>query len=124
MKGWSGVSVSSECSVEELVDQADALNAQLCHTQVQFLQVLASVDRRNAWEGRGAQTMEHWVSIHYGVSYYKAERWVAAGRALQQLPLIRQAFAEGRLSLDKVVELTRFATPAREAALVESAQRV
>jgi hypothetical protein len=68
--------------------------------------------------------MAHWVCMRYGVSYYRAERWIGAAQALKGLPFTRQAFAAGELSLDKVVELTRFATPDTEQDLLEWAQGV
>jgi hypothetical protein len=57
-------------------------------------------------------------------SYYKAERWLSAAHALRGLPLIREAFQRGELGLDKVVELTRFATVETEAVLLEWARGV
>src|SRR5213083_2867340 len=104
---------------DRLIYRADALNAQVCRSQVELLEVLAQLDDRGtAWEDWGAQDMAHWISLRYGVSYYQAERWLGAAHALKGLPLIRQAFASGELSLDKVVELTRLATPETEAVLV------
>jgi hypothetical protein len=47
--------------------------------------------------------MAHWVSMRYGISYWKASRWIAASHALEKLPGISDAFAGGALSIDKVV---------------------
>src|SRR6185503_1539381 len=55
---------------------------------------------------------------------WKAERWVSAGRALDGLPHVASALTNGELALDKVVELTRFATPDDEEPLVEWAHDV
>ncbi|MGH2555264.1 MAG: hypothetical protein ACRDHO_06065 [Actinomycetota bacterium] len=44
--------------------------------------------------------------MRYGTSYWKASRWIGAAHALQELPLLSQAFASGDLGMDKVVELT------------------
>ena len=63
--------------------------------------------------------MPHWVSMQLGVSRWKAERWVAAGAALESLPAIAESFASAEIGIDKVVELTRFATPDDEEALLE-----
>lgn len=52
--------------------------------------------------------------MRYGISGWKAARWVVAGHALEALPCLSEALASGMLSLDKVVELTRFATPETE----------
>ena len=116
---------ASSCSNDQLIDRADALHAQVCRTQVDLLEVLAELDDRGSvWEDWGAQDMAHWVSMRYGVSYYRAERWIGAGHALKELPLVSEAFASGELSLDKVVELTRFATPETEQVLVAWARGV
>jgi hypothetical protein len=37
--------------------------------------------------------------------------WIACAHALGDLPLTGEAFSSGALGIDKVVELTRFATP-------------
>jgi hypothetical protein len=44
--------------------------------------------------------------------------WIVAGHALERLPLVSEALTGGRLSLDKVVELARFATAETEARLI------
>jgi hypothetical protein len=62
--------------------------------------------------------MAHWLSMRYGISHWKALRWIAASHALEHLPRISGAFASGELSIDKVVELCRFATPETEGRLL------
>jgi hypothetical protein len=68
--------------------------------------------------------MAHWVSMRYGISWWKADRWVKAAHALESLPLIAQALSSGVLSIDKVVELTRFATSGTEERLIRWAEGV
>ena len=51
-------------------------------------------------------------------------RWVDAAHALEWLPGISAAFEAGTLSLDKVVELARFATPETEEKLIKWAGQV
>jgi Domain of unknown function (DUF222)/HNH endonuclease len=104
--------------------RADALHVALSRTQRELLSTLAEIDRVGAWEGDGARDIAHWVSMRYGVSTWKAARWVAAGHALADLPRIAEALATGRLSLDKVVELARLATAETEASLIRWALRV
>jgi hypothetical protein len=62
--------------------------------------------------------MAHFVSMRYGVSWWKADRWIKAAVALERLPAISEALCSGELSIDKVVELTRFATRETEARLI------
>jgi Domain of unknown function (DUF222) len=58
-----------------------------------------------------ARDLAHFLAMRYGISEWKARRWIAAAHALEPLPKISEAFASGALGIDKVVELTRFATP-------------
>ncbi len=53
-----------------------------------------------------------------------AHRWVHAAHALKQLPCLSKALETGRLCLDKVVELARFATVDTEDKLITWAARV
>src|SRR6266540_3542070 len=66
----------------------------------------------------GARDMAHWLGMRYGISDWKAHRWIAAAHALEDLPLLSEAFSPGELGIDKVVELTRFATAKTEARLI------
>lgn len=68
--------------------------------------------------------MAHYLWMRHGVSDWKARRWVAAAHALERLAAISEAFATGELSIDKVVELTRFATPQTERGLITWAKEV
>jgi hypothetical protein len=68
--------------------------------------------------------MAHWLWMRLGISDWKARRWIAAAHALESLPRISEAFASGELGIDKVVELTRFASPDTEADLVAWARGV
>jgi hypothetical protein len=108
----------------DLIATADALHVVAGRTERALLAVLAEIDRRGTWEGDGARDMAHWVSMRYGVSAWKAARWVTAAHALARLPRIAHALATGRLCLDKVVELTRFATSETEASLIRWANAV
>ena len=65
-----------------------------------------------------ARDFAHWLSIRYGVSWWKADRWIHAANALHGLPGIAAALEAGTLGIDKVVELSRFATPDTEGELV------
>jgi hypothetical protein len=101
-----------------LIAVADALNGHIAAAQTALLDVIAEVDRRGAWRDSGARDLAHWVSIRYGMSWWKADRWVKAAAALLDLPAVAGALESGMLGIDKVVELCRFATPERERELV------
>jgi Domain of unknown function (DUF222) len=106
-----------------LIDM-DASHARVCAEQRRLFTFIAEADRRSLWESDGAHDMAHWLRMRYGVSDWKARRWIASAHALESLPLTSEAFASGRLGVDKVVELTRFATPETEQKLLPWAERV
>lgn len=88
------------------------------------LAALASCERARLWEHDGARDAAQWVSAQLGISNWKARRMLHAGRALEELPSTRAALRNGSLSLDKVLELARFATPGDEDRLVPWARRI
>jgi hypothetical protein len=108
----------------EVLDATDAAYAQVGAAQRELLALLAEADRSDAWVDQGARDMAHFVSIRYGISCWKARRWISAGYALEELPEVAAALRAGELSLDKVVELTRFATAETESRLIRWARGV
>ena len=109
---------------DELIEGIDACHARVCDAQRAMFEALARADRRELWRDWGARDMAHWLSMRYGISHWKALRWIAAAYALEVLPRVSEAFASGRLSIDKVVELCRCATPQTEEGLLAWAQGV
>ena len=121
----SGVATSGgACSNEALVRNLDSSNAEVCSAQRRLFTFLAEADRRRVWESCGARDMTHWLRMRYGISDWKARRWLQAAHALEFFPRTSEAFARGRLGVDKVVELARFATPQTEKDLLPWAERV
>ncbi len=107
---------------QQVLERIDAVHRVMCSAQRELL--IAEVDRRELWRDAGARDMAQWLWMRYGLSDWKARRWIAAAHALEDLPLIAEAFASGELGVDKVVELTRFATPQTESRLIPWAARV
>jgi hypothetical protein len=107
-----------------LISDADATHGSVSRGQRRLFALIAQIDSRQLWRDSGARDMAHWLSMRYGISCWKANRWIAAGHALERLPALAEAFARGALSVDKVVELTRFATPDSEERLVDWATDV
>jgi hypothetical protein len=107
-----------------LVARVHELHRTISSAQRDLLTCLARLESHEAWLDDGAHDMPHWASMQLGVSRWKAERWVSAGHALGSLPRVSSALAGGDLTIDKVVELTRFATSDDEDALVEWARGV
>jgi uncharacterized protein DUF222/HNH endonuclease len=113
-----GSLASVDLNDDGLISAADALNRHISAAQMALLRVIAEVDRRRAWRDSGARDLAHWLSIRYGMSWWKADRWIKAAAALDSLPAISDALETGVLGLDKVVELCRFATPETEEGLI------
>ena len=111
-------------STQTLIARVHDLHHQIAERQRELLDHLAELVSREAWADDGAYDMAHWTAMQLGISRWKAERWVASGRALRSLPATAEAFARGELGIDKVVELTRFAEFDDEDALVRWAQHV
>jgi hypothetical protein len=116
MYGTSAVRALDDAAVIEV---ADALHRHIGAAQAALLQVIAEVERREAWRDSGARDLPHWLSIRYGMSWWKARRMIEAASALPRLPRTADALENGVLGIDKVLELVRFATPDREADLID-----
>lgn len=70
---------------------------------------IADFDASGEWKGDGFRDCAHWLTIHSGFGPWTAADMVRVGRALRELPLLRAAFADGRLSFDKVRSLVQVA---------------
>ncbi|HEY8018053.1 MAG TPA: DUF222 domain-containing protein [Actinomycetota bacterium] len=105
-------------------EAADAAHVALGRAHRDLLAALVAIDRSAGWVADGARDCAHWVQMRYGISLWKAERWVRAAHELETLPAIADALATGLLSIDKVAELTRFANFDDEDGLVRWARGV
>jgi hypothetical protein len=109
---------------QALISRVHELHRVISTAQRELLSCLARLESSETWLDDGAHDVAHWISMQLGVSRWKAERWVSAGRTLRELPHTASSFASGELGIDKVVGLRRFATADDEEALVEWAQDV
>jgi hypothetical protein len=109
---------------QQLISRIDAVHRRVSGAHRDLFFLIAEIDGCEAWRDAGARDMAHWLAMRYGISHWKARRWIAAAHALPDLPRISDAFSEGELGIDKVVELTRFATPGAEANLLRWARGV
>jgi hypothetical protein len=111
-------------TTQSLTVALDTANTEVGRAQRRMLRLIADADRHEIWRESGARDTAHWLAIRYGVSEWKARRWVAAAHALEHLPLIANALERGEIGIDKVVELTRFATLEDQSRLVRWAKTV
>ncbi|MEX2458271.1 MAG: DUF222 domain-containing protein [Actinomycetota bacterium] len=108
----------------DVVSRLDSVYDRVCAAERELFALIAEMDRAESWRLSEARDLAHWLSMRYGISLWKAHRWVAAANALESLPGLSDAFERGRLGVDKVVELARFATANDEAGLIEWAETV
>jgi len=103
---------------DDVIQGMDALHVHISGSHRTLFELIAEADRLEAWRESGARDMAHFLSIRYGISCWKASRWIHAAHALEGLPRLSEALRSGQLGIDKVVELTRFATAETESDLV------
>ncbi|MGI9616255.1 MAG: DUF222 domain-containing protein [Acidimicrobiales bacterium] len=83
---------------------------------------LAEYDRREGWAHWGCKSAAHWLSHACGMSERTGRDHVRVARALEELPVVRQALRCGELSFSKARALTRLVRPIDEQAMVELAR--
>jgi hypothetical protein len=108
--------------LEMLEREITALASQIHAATCRWLELVAEYDAREGWAQWGCRSCAHWVSWQCGIAPGPAREHVRVARRLQELPLIRAAFAEGELSFSKVRALTRVDNVEREAELLELAR--
>ncbi|MGZ6968860.1 MAG: DUF222 domain-containing protein, partial [Acidimicrobiia bacterium] len=87
-----------------------------------FLLLIGEFDDRGGWRTWECLSAAHWLSWKCGMSTRTAREHVRVAHALQELPVMTEAFAAGQLSYSKVRAMTRVATPKTERDLVEVAK--
>jgi len=102
--------VSTPALVAEITTLAGHLNA----ANARFLALIAELDRRRGWAEWGVKSCTHWLNWKCGIGLGAAREKVRVARALEQLPRLSAAMADGRVSYFKARELTRVATPVNE----------
>jgi hypothetical protein len=87
------------------------LAARIHAATAELVRLTAQLDSDGAWAETGMRSCAHWLSINIGVDVWTGGEMVRAGHALEILPHLSAAFAEGRLSFDKIRAVTKVATP-------------
>jgi hypothetical protein len=103
----------------EITDIAVRVNA-VSH---RWLVLIAEFDRRHGWAAAGARSCADWLHWRCGLDLGAAREKVRVAHALERLPLISEAMANGELSYSKVRALTRVACPSNEATLLAAARQ-
>ena len=88
-------SVSTPALVAEITTLAGHLNA----ANARFLALVAELDRRRGWAEWGVKSCAHWLNWKCGIGLGAAREKVRVARALEKLPKVTAAMAEGRRQL-------------------------
>ena len=99
----------------QLQERIGRLSAQIHSATAELVQLAAELDADGEWAEIGVRSCAHWLSINTGVNVHTGGAMIRAGEALKELPRIAAAFADGRLSFDKIRAVTLVATPDEEA---------
>jgi hypothetical protein len=109
-------------STEELEEGICGFAARLAAATCVFVLAIAEYDRRRAWETWECRSMAHWLSWKCAMGPVAAREHVRVGAALGGLDLVRERFSTGTLSYSQVRAITRVATVATQADLVDLAR--
>ena len=107
--------------ITELGQNIISLSAYIAAATQQLLDMIRSFDLAEGWKADGCLSCVDWLTRHTGVATATAYEHLRVAHRLGELPLVDQAFAEGRLSYTKVRAMTRVATPMTEEKLVAHA---
>ena len=110
-------------------DEAEALGERIAehaaHLDAATHRLLADLrafDRAGGWYAQGARSCGEWLAWRVGWSQTTAREHVRVAQRLGALPQIDEALRRGELSYCKARAITRVATPANEALLLEDAR--
>lgn len=106
-------------SLERRIGQA---SAHAHAAMAQLATAAAEFEELGGWCSPGFRSFDHWLAVEMGFDPHTGRELLRVGRALRDLPLLAAAFADGRLSFDKVREVTTVATRETDALMVEIAR--
>ena len=90
-----------------------SMQTQVNRLTAEALRPIEQLDRRQAYEHDGAVTAASWLRNRTNMDPAVAARACTAARRLRGLPLLRNAFASGDVSLSHVTAITEAAVPTR-----------
>ena len=103
-----------ECLEKRITELA----AHIAAATYELLVLIGRYDQERGWAQHGMASCAHWLQWRVGTNLGAAREKVRVARALPGLPLISEAFRDGRVSYSKVRAVTRIAKPENEASLV------
>ncbi|HVK85992.1 MAG TPA: DUF222 domain-containing protein [Kofleriaceae bacterium] len=109
-------------NVEDLGEWIAEQAAHLDAATHRLLTAVREFDASSSWYKQGARSCAEWLSWRVGWSRQTARDRVRVAQRLGELPLVDDELRRGVLSYCKVRAITRVATPANEAALIDMAK--
>jgi hypothetical protein len=111
-------------STAEIADAIGQLQAiqNLAHRRQ--LRLIAEYDAAQAWREDGATSMAAWLSYSLNVTHATGAEEARVAGALEDLPAVGDAYANGELPRDQLRALTRFATSETDASLAVEAPKL
>ncbi len=107
-------------TLESLTSQIIDLCADIHRAEYRLLTLIRKLDAIEGWNAE-MPSCAHWLNVGCGLDLVTAREKVRVAHALEGLPVVDEAFADGRLSYSKVRAMTRIATPASQHEFVEFA---
>lgn len=120
----TSTSAGSRVSIDELDAAICKLARQMNAETYRWLVLVREFDERMGWAKWGCRNCAEWLAFRCQLSLSAAREHVRVAVALAELPLIAEAFADGRLSYSKVRALTRVARHHNEKKLLAYALEV
>jgi hypothetical protein len=107
------------CSVEQLTEAADQVQALISAAQAQLFAILRALAAKEAYREDGCRDLAAWLVQRHGLSGATARAFAETSGALGQLPRLAGLLSEGRVSLDQLRPIAKVATPETDAAFAE-----
>ena len=101
-------------SIDDLANEIFAFAGHLNAANHRWLMLIAEFDRRNGWSDSATQSCAHWLNWKCGIALGAAREKVRVARALESLPKVSAAMANGALSYSKAREITRIGNAENE----------
>jgi hypothetical protein len=95
---------------QQLLERAARVHA----ASAELLETLTEFAATDEWHGYGIRSFGHWCDINVGLGSQRASRLADIAARLSELPRLRKAFAEGSVSVDKVLAVACVATAATD----------
>jgi len=107
--------------VDRLADEIAEVASHIDAAEHRLLTLIRRFDEGSGWATHGALSCAHWLNWRIGLDLGAARERVRVARALGGLPLVDDALRRGAVSYSKVRAITRVASAATEATLLEMA---